>query len=79
MEQRPFDIRSPVSLLTSFMVYRYTVYRRVLDYYSDNPTAAKEAEDAFDMRKPLSRDKHRQHVRKNGRDVKIDPEDIYHG
>lgn len=60
-------------------VCRYTVYRRVVDYYSDNPTGAKDGEDAFDMRKPLSRDEKRIHIRENGRDVEVDPEDIYHG
>lgn len=56
---------------------RYSVFRRVVDYYSDNPTGTG-GEDAFDMRKPLSRDKKKQHVRKNGEDFRVDPEDLYH-
>lgn len=36
----------------------YTVYRRVLDYYSGDPD-----EDALDMRKALSRDIHRRSVK----------------
>ena len=56
----------------------YSVFRRVVEYYSDDPTGRKEGEDAFDMRKPLSRDKKRVHVRKNGENYKVSPEDIYH-
>lgn len=48
----------------------YTVYRRVVDYYNDG-------EDAFDMRKPLSRDKDRGTVRENGEDVRVGPEDVW--
>ncbi|KAL9130955.1 MAG: hypothetical protein Q9217_001001 [Psora testacea] len=57
----------------------YSVFRRVLEYYSDDPTGRKEGEDAFDMRKPLSRDKKRVHIRKNGENYRVMPEDIYHG
>ena len=57
----------------------YSVFRRVVDYYSDDPTGGKDGEDAFDMRKPLSRDKKRQHVRKNGENFRVNPEDLYHG
>ena len=57
----------------------YTVFRRVVDYYSDDPTGRKKGEDAFDMRKPLSRDKKRVHTRKNGENHRVMPEDIYHG
>lgn len=35
----------------------YSVYRRVLEYYSGDPD-----EDAFDMRKALPRDKHKKSV-----------------
>ena len=57
----------------------YSVYRRVLDYYSDDPTGGGTAEDAYDMRKPLSRDKDRKHVRENGENFTILPEDMWHG
>ena len=57
---------------------RYSVFRRVMDYYSDDPTGGKSGEDAFDMRKPLSRDQARQHVRENGEDFRIAPEDLYY-
>ena len=58
---------------------RYSVFRRVVEYYSDDPTGRKAGEDAFDMRKPLCRDKNLQHVRKNGENFRISPDDIYHG
>lgn len=57
----------------------YSVFRRVVDYYSDDPTGGKDGEDAFDMRKPLSRDKKKQHIRENGENFRINPEDLFHG
>ena len=57
----------------------YSVFRRVVDYYSDDPTGGRDGEDAFDMRKPLSRDKKKLHVRKNGENFRVNPEDLYHG
>ena len=59
-------------------VHRYSVFRRVVDYYNDDPTGRKAGEDAFDMRKPLSRDKKLKHIRKNGENFRVDPEDLYH-
>lgn len=58
---------------------RYSVYRRVLDYYSDDPIGGGPAEDAFDMRKPLKRDMKREHIRENGENYAINPEDMYSG
>ncbi len=59
----------------------YSVFRRVVQYYSDDPngTSAEEGggEDAFDMRKPLDRDKERKHVRQNGEELRVSPEDVY--
>lgn len=60
-------------------VNRYTVFRRVHKYYSDDPTGGKAGEDAFDMRKPLRRDKKLQHIRANGENYVVHPEDLYHG
>ena len=57
----------------------YSIYRRVVDYYSENPTSKSAGEDAFDMRKPMRRDKNRKHIRKNGEEYRINPEDVYHG
>ncbi|KAF2270899.1 acyl-CoA N-acyltransferase [Lojkania enalia] len=48
----------------------YSVYRRVVDYYNDR-------EDALDMRKPLSRDTDRKHVRENGEDIRVMPGDVW--
>lgn len=49
---------------------RYSVYRRVVGYYNDDS-------DAFDMRKPLSRDKDKKHIRENGEDVHVDPGEVW--
>ncbi|OJJ47843.1 hypothetical protein ASPZODRAFT_64523 [Penicilliopsis zonata CBS 506.65] len=55
----------------------YSVFRRVVNYYSDDPSGLSETgEDAFDMRKPCSRDKRLQHVRENGEDFLVNPEDV---
>ncbi|KAK4996357.1 N-alpha-acetyltransferase 20 [Elasticomyces elasticus] len=48
----------------------YSVYRRIIGYYNDDS-------DAFDMRKPLSRDKERKTVRKNGENVRVDPSEVW--
>lgn len=48
----------------------YSVYRRVVSYYADDA-------DAFDMRKPLSRDKDRDTVRENGEEERVDPSEVW--
>ena len=56
----------------------YSVYRRVLEYYSDDPTdETKDSEDAYDMRKPLKRDKDRKHIRKNGESFAVEPHEVF--
>jgi hypothetical protein len=57
-----------MSLLTTNI--RYSVYRRIVDYYADGA-------DAFDMRKPLRRDKQRKTVRPNGENIKVDPSEVW--
>ncbi|KZV88280.1 hypothetical protein EXIGLDRAFT_619536, partial [Exidia glandulosa HHB12029] len=50
----------------------YSVYRRVQGYYGSlSPDSVSQEEDAYDMRKPLSRDVHRRSVRANGRNVLV--------
>ena len=56
---------------------RYSVYRRVVGYYSDDPINGGDGEDAFDMRKPLKRDKYRKHARLDGEQYKVFPEDVW--
>ncbi|CAA20751.1 N-terminal acetyltransferase B complex catalytic subunit naa20 [Schizosaccharomyces pombe] len=51
----------------------YSVYRRVIGYYS-NPHG--KDEDSFDMRKPLSRDVNRESIRENGENFKCSPADV---
>lgn len=48
----------------------YSVYRRVVDYYADGC-------DAFDMRKPLARDRARKTVRKGGEECRVDPGEVW--
>lgn len=60
----------------------YSVFRRVVGYYSDDPNGTSEGgegagEDAFDMRKPLDRDKNRIHIREHGEEFRVSPDDVY--
>ncbi|KAI9829245.1 MAG: hypothetical protein M1819_006425 [Sarea resinae] len=55
----------------------YSIFRRVVGYYSDDPTGKSDSEDAFDMRKPLARDKTLKHIREHGEDHKVNPEDVF--
>lgn len=48
----------------------YSVYRRIVDYYNDGS-------DAFDMRKPLSRDTQRKTVRAGGENIRVDPGEVW--
>ncbi|KAK0922590.1 N-alpha-acetyltransferase 20 [Friedmanniomyces endolithicus] len=48
----------------------YSIFRRISDHYNDGS-------DAFDMRKPLKRDKQRKTVRPNGENIKIDPTEVW--
>jgi N-terminal acetyltransferase B complex catalytic subunit len=56
----------------------YSVFRTVRNYYVDdlsNPEA--EGEDAYDMRKPLKRDKDKKHAREKGEEFVVEPEDVW--
>lgn len=56
----------------------YSVYRKVLDYYSDDPTDPNaDGEDAYDMRKPCRRDKDKKHIRENGESFEVDPSEVW--
>jgi len=56
----------------------YSVYRRVREYYGSLGIGkgGRDEEDAFDMRKPLSRDVHQRSIRPNGRDMIVTPHDV---
>lgn len=69
-------LRSGLKIFNDDPGNSYSIFRRVINYYSDDPTGRKEGEDAFDMRKPLSRDKKRQHIRGDGENHKVYPEDL---
>jgi len=56
----------------------YSVYRRVREYYGSLGIGrgGRDEEDAFDMRKPLSRDPSRRSVRSNGRDIIVSAQEV---
>ncbi|KAF9261254.1 N-acetyltransferase [Marasmius fiardii PR-910] len=56
----------------------YSVYRRVKEYYGSLGIGkgGRNEEDAFDMRKPLSRDGDCQSIRANGRDVLVGASEV---
>jgi len=56
----------------------YSVYRRVEEYYGSlgQGKGGRDEEDAFDMRKPLSRDPFRRSVRANGRDILVSAQSV---
>ncbi|KAG6819779.1 hypothetical protein H0H93_008745 [Arthromyces matolae] len=56
----------------------YSVYRRVREYYGNLGLGkgGRDEEDAFDMRKPMSRDVKRRSVRTNGREMIVSAHDV---
>ncbi|KAK9467183.1 acyl-CoA N-acyltransferase [Lipomyces arxii] len=69
-------VRSTNTLaINMYKHWGYSVYRRVVDYYTGDP--GMKSEDAFDMRKPLKRDVDRKSVRENGENVRVRPEEVY--
>ncbi|KAJ6614762.1 N-acetyltransferase [Mycena sp. CBHHK59/15] len=55
----------------------YSVYRRVREYYDSlGGNRGRDEEDAFDMRKPLSRDSGRRSVRANGREMLVSRHEV---
>lgn len=71
------SLRSKLARLMG-LSFRYSVFRRVVNYYQDDPTGmSDQGEDAFDMRKPCSRDKDLIHVREDGENFLVNPEDVY--
>lgn len=56
----------------------YSVYRRVREYYGSLGVGrgGRDEEDAFDMRKPLSKDINRRSIRKNGRETIVTPNEL---
>lgn len=56
----------------------YSVFRTVRDYYTYDVMDSRGAgEDAYDMRKPLKRDKDKKHIRENGETFLVDSEDVW--
>lgn len=82
------DLYVRASNRAAMAMYRgmgYSVFRRVVGYYAESLQEEEEdgggrhgeGEDAFDMRKPLDRDRDRRHVRENGEEFRVRPEDVY--
>lgn len=56
----------------------YSVFRVVKDYYGDNAEdPSRDGEDAYDMRKASKRDVKREHVREDGMEHEVRPEDVW--
>ncbi|MBA7496468.1 hypothetical protein ES702_07076 [subsurface metagenome] len=72
-----FVRESNTSAIKLYESLGYSVFRRVVDYYSDDVGGSMKGEDAFDMRIPLSRDKQKEHIRENGRDFPVTAEDVF--
>jgi N-terminal acetyltransferase B complex catalytic subunit len=73
-----FVRRSNVRAIGFYEGMGYSVFRVVKDYYGDHATdPTKHSEDAFDMRKPMKRDKKLQHIRKDGIKHSVNPEDVW--
>lgn len=73
-----FVRKSNHKAITFYENIGYSVYRVVKDYYGDHasdPSAS--SEDALDMRKPMKRDTKREHVREDGEEHFINPEDVW--
>ena len=49
----------------------------MVGYYHDGVLGAEGPEDAYDMRKSLSRDKEGKYVRENGENHRIEPHELY--
>ncbi|KXL41723.1 hypothetical protein M433DRAFT_468652 [Acidomyces richmondensis BFW] len=67
------DLFVRVENIAAIKLYKkmgYSIYRRIIHYYNDN-------EDAFDMRKPLKRDKNRKTVRANGENIRVPPSQVW--
>lgn len=56
----------------------YSVFRVVKDYYGDNSEdPSRDGEDAYDMRKSCKRDTKGEHVREDGMEHVVNPEDVW--
>ncbi|KAK7207018.1 acyl-CoA N-acyltransferase [Myxozyma melibiosi] len=66
---------SNVQAIGLYKGFGYSVYRRVVEYYSADPPET--GEDAFDMRKPLKRDVKRESIREDGENFRVSPDEVY--
>ncbi|KAI9637399.1 uncharacterized protein MKK02DRAFT_24102 [Dioszegia hungarica] len=54
----------------------YSVFRRVVDYYT-GMGESRDEKDGFDMRKSMPRDTAKRYVRPNGRDLLVEPDQVW--
>ncbi|PSR77703.1 N-acetyltransferase 5 [Coniella lustricola] len=75
------DLFVRASNIRAIQLYKklgYSVYRVVKDYYGDNPEdPSRDSEDAYDMRKAMKRDVNLEHVREDGMEHEVNPEDVW--
>ncbi|WWC93478.1 hypothetical protein V866_000313 [Kwoniella sp. B9012] len=57
----------------------YSVYRRVVDYYHgmEGIGSTRDELDGFDMRKSMPKDTTKRHVRSNGKDILVSPDQVW--
>lgn len=73
-----FVRRSNHKAIAFYKSMGYSVFRVVKEYYGDHASDPSQlSEDAFDMRKPMKRDKNRQHVRDDGEKHEVDPSEVW--
>jgi N-terminal acetyltransferase B complex catalytic subunit len=73
-----FVRRSNHKAIAFYKSMGYSVFRVVKDYYGDHSTdPTLSSEDAYDMRKPMKRDKNFQHIRDDGEKHEVDPSDVW--
>jgi N-terminal acetyltransferase B complex catalytic subunit len=72
-----FVRQSNTSAIKMYESLGYSVFRVVKDYYSDDTRGGSTGESAYDMRLPMDRDKDHKHIRENGRDFEVQPEDVF--
>ncbi|KAI6251381.1 N-terminal acetyltransferase B complex catalytic subunit naa20 [Erysiphe necator] len=73
-----FVRKSNIIAQTLYRGLGYSIFRTVKEYYHDDVMGdSQQGEDAYDMRKPLKRDKDKKHIRKDGEKFLVVPADVW--
>ena len=73
-----FVRRSNHKAIAFYKSLGYSVFRVVKDCYGDHSTdPTLSSEDAYDMRKPLKRDRNLQHIRNDGESHEVEAADVW--